>query len=293
MKPAEAYKKFSDLYNDWWAGHGQSWSFNSFILEHKKEVEELKKIIIQDANLAIDFSTLSGRRWREAEPNILTNPKAASKYFYIHIRYFPNPVEFQGVLYFAESDDDHFYKRWLEAEAIILKGTPNSIFDYYYKVIDHGRKTAAEHFPDKVWKEAEAVFTKKMSIFHQYVLITEKNNETYEQKILEEPDNKYNAKYIYEYCCKILKERWIEAEPILLKNPDYAAKYCTKFDLPVPEETHNQMLAEVAFNTKTASYKKKYLEKDAKKKKIIKQYLKELINNKTITKDMTVEELIK
>ena len=73
MKPAEAYKKLSDLYNDWWEkSHkirkvyiGRSdlhRPFDNFISDHKKEVEELKKIFIQDANLATDFSIRSGHR---------------------------------------------------------------------------------------------------------------------------------------------------------------------------------------------------------------------------------------
>lgn len=43
---------------------------------------------------------------------------------------------------------------------------------------------------------------------------------------------------------------------------------------------------------KLTSYEKKYLEKNNKKKKMIQEYLKEQINNKIITKQTTVEELL-
>ena len=47
-----------------------------------------------------------------------------------------------------------------------------------------------------------------------------------------------------------------------MKCPNYSIKYCTKFDISVPEEIHNKDLSDVAFNNKKlTSYKKKSLKK--------------------------------
>jgi hypothetical protein len=181
-----------------------------------------------------------------------------------------------------------FKGRWNEAEADILKGTPNSVWDYYFAVNTY----LTEQFPDNVWIEAEPVFEKKMSIFHQYVLTTKKPNKNYEQKILNDPSSKYNPKYIYDYSSKVLKNRWKEAEHIILKNPDYAAKYCSKFKIPVPEEIHNQIIAETALTDKSSSFRKKFLQDQTKRKERFLEYLKELISSNLINKDSTVEELI-
>jgi len=269
MTPQEAYSELINLFNS--SRRGIVFYFKDFINapEHKKEVDELKKIIIQDPFTASDFAISSGERWIEAEEIIKTNPKILSHYF--------------CMLFTRE-----FKRRWNEAEADILKGTPNSVWDYYKPVQYH----VSNSFPDNVWIEAEPVFEKKMSIFHQYVLTTKKPNKTYEQKILNDPSSKYNPKYIYDYSSKVLQSRWKEAEHIILKNPDYAAKYCSKFKMVVPEEIHNQIVAEVALTDKSSSFRKKFLQDQTKRKEKFLEYLKELVSSNVINKDSTVEELI-
>lgn len=263
MTPQEAYNKILEIYN----ATGRAKYFRDFLKNpsFKKEIDPLKEIIIQDAIVAVDLAIKGQERWIEAEEIIKTNPKAIFRY----------------VAYL------NFLSRWEEAEENLLKGSPNDIFDYYYYFI---RKT--QEFKDRTWKEAEPKLSNKMSVFHQYVIMTEKPNELYEQKILNNPDYKFNPKYIYDYSCKVLNDRWKEAEPIILKNPDYAAKYCTKFRLPVPEEIHNQIIAEVALTNKNSSFRKKFLENESKRKKRIVEYLKELIEFNKISKETTVEELI-
>lgn len=267
MTPQEALHKLINLYR---SKSGEDGNFKNFINlpENKKEIGELTKIIIQDATQATEFALYCNERWIEAEEIIKTNPKMASRYFW--------------------RLDRKFLKRWEEAEPYILKGSANSVWDYFQCCIRIGSSC----FPENIWKDAEPVFSKKMSIFHQYVIEAKKTNELYEQKILNDPDNKFKPKYIYDYSSKVLKSRWKEAEHIILKNPDYAAKYCTKFKLPVPEEIHNQIIAEVALTNKNSSFRKKFLEDQTKRKARFLEYLKELIENKSINKDTTVEQLI-
>jgi hypothetical protein len=267
MTPQEAYFKIVKLYNE-----NKDYSFESFGYfinkSGNKEIDGLKEIIIQDATQATEFALYCNERWIEAEEIIKTNPKMASRYFW--------------------RLDRKFLKRWEEAEPYILKGSANSVWDYFQSCI----RISSSCFPENIWKDAEPVFSKKMSIFHQYVIEAKKTNELYEQKILNDPDNKFKPKYIYDYSSKVLKSRWKEAEHIILKNPDYAAKYCTKFKLPVPEEIHNQIIAEVALTNKNSSFRKKFLEDQTKRKARFLEYLKELIENKSITQDTTVAQLI-
>lgn len=266
MTPKEAYDKICEIYNSLPWLEPRKAEDNPKV---KDEIRELKKIIIKDAKLAANYASRhSGKRWIEAEEIISKDSKAAVEYVYAFI-----------------AREDGFQERWLTAEPAILKGKPNSVFDYY-SIMDR-----LNQFKDG-WKEAEKVFAKKMPLLHRYILKNKMQLPIYEEKILKE-ENKHNPKYIYEYCSKVLERRWEEAEPIIFKSAEYAAKYCTKFDLPVPENIHNQIITEVAFNKTTkTSYKKKYLEKESKRRKMIQTYLRELIKNKTVTKETTVEELL-
>ena len=226
MTPQEAYKKVFEIHRS--SISKEYFRYQDFIKlsEHKEEIDELKKIIIQDAFYASEFAFQCGERWIEAEEIIRKDPKILSHYFSVFVR--------QG-----------FNGRWKEAEADILKGNANSVFNYYHIALHQ----FSHAFPDNVWKEAEPVFASKMSIFHQYVLMTKKPNKTYEEKILNNSSLRFNPKYIYDYSSKVLKSRWKEAEHIILQYTDYAAKYCTKFKLPVPEEIQNQIIAAVGTYT--------------------------------------------
>ena len=241
MTPQEAHIELIKSYNK------KNWmNFSRFIAKYPYN-NKYMDIIVQDMNVAVKFAIETGERLNEESEKLISkNCKLATKYF--------------------DSLYHKFETRWTEAEQAILEGSPNSVWNYYTSfVIDKDFGRGIDHFPERIWKEAESVFAKRMSIFHKYVLSTQKINKNYEEKILSE-DNKANAKYIFEYCTKVLNARWAEAEHILMKNSDYAARYCMKFGISPPEEIHNQIIAEVAFdNTSKKSFKKKYLIHSLKK----------------------------
>lgn len=276
MKPSEAYTEIIELFNSAnRSDHNIFRNFQNFIdsPEYKKEIEKLKKIILKDPIQTANFGSYYGKRCEEAEEVIKTNPKAIS--------------------YYVENVRHCFEERWTEAETTLLQGSPIDVFNYYTAFVrSYSIQPVNKHFPNKTWIEAEPILSKKMSLFHQYVIITEKPNKLYEQEILNNPDYKFNPKYIYEYSSKILNDRWKQAEPIILKHPDYAAKYCTKFELPVPEEIHNQIIAEVALSNKSTTFRKRFLQDENKRKKKMIEYLKELVSTNKISKETTVEELI-
>jgi hypothetical protein len=218
----------------------------------KKEIKQLKEIIYKDPKITIIFLSAYGKRCPVLENNIIND-------YYKKNNLLNCSSEFSNKLMCDHSKlisdyinnlSQEFPDRWTKAEEIILKGNPSSVYLYF--------KSLKKFFANR-WEKAEPVLSKQMSVFHQYVLDCEKPNETYEQKILNNNDNKSNAKYIYEYSTKILKNRWLEAEHILFKNQFYLLKYSNKFKLPIPEEDHNRLLSEVAFDDKCPAYKKKFI----------------------------------
>ena len=282
MKPKEAY----DTLISFW--HGPEFKNRDTILKPKSELLEeekdfiantvnpLKEIIKKDATYACYFaSCYLQKRWIEAEPHIMKNPKKAVDYF-LALHY-----QFDG--------------RWTEAEPYILQSTPKMVFKYFDCFPEIRKsiaiKTRQHNFPNGRWEEAEPIFAKEILYLHKYVIKINEEFPLLEKKVLENPDDESNPKCIFEYSSKILKRRWKEAEHIVLKHPDYSVKYCVKFDMKTTEENHNRIVLE-SFGKKLTSYQKKYLERDHKKKKMLQEYLKEQINNKTITKQTTVEELL-
>ena len=267
MKPKEAFKKLMDIY--WKNGAANTQRINLIFekseLECSKEEKELKnsidplmEIIKNDAHCACTFAwRVLQKRWTEAEPYIMKNPKDAIEYFLqLH---------------------DKFEGRWKEAEPYILKYTPDRVFQYY------------NSFSEKYGK----IVNLRINTLHKYVMRINKQFPLLEEKVLQNPNDKYNPKCVYEYASKILKRRWKEAEHIVMKCPNYSIKYCTKFDISVPEEIHNKVLSDVAFNNKKlTSYKKKYLKQNSKKKETFHNYIKELISDGTITEQTTAKDLL-
>lgn len=278
MKPKKALEKLIDI-------RWKTLIFKKSELELSEEEKKVKlttvnplmEIIKKDAYCACQFAVrcIQGR-WLDAEPYIMKNPKEAIEYFLrLH---------------------DKFEGRWKEAEPYILKHTPDKVFQYYDIFSERYGKISnlrSYNFPDETWIEAEPVFAKKINTLHKYVMRINKEFPLLEEKVLKNPNDKYNPKCIYEYASKILKRRWKEAEHIVMKCPDYAVKYCTKFNMTVPEEIHNKILSDVAFNNKKLTcHKKKYLDQNSKKKEAFHNYIKELINNGTITEQTTVKDLL-
>lgn len=176
-----------------------------------------------------------------------------------------------------------FRFKWTEVESKIILASPKKIFEYFTNVFcNHGINR---------WIEAEQSLSRDLNLFYSYVRFCKEKCETFEQKILNDPDNVENPRLIYGYSSFVLGKRWKQAESILFKNAQYAAKYSNKFNVLIPEETHNQILAEVAFSKPSAS-KKRYLDKIIKTKKIVKDYINELLNKNIVQKDSTIDDFL-
>jgi hypothetical protein len=65
----------------------------------------------------------------------------------------------------------------------------------------------------------------------------------------------------YEYVENILRDRWIEAEPFILNGKKNSLEYCLRYNVRLPEERHNRVVAEVAFEKDftNQSLKKRYI----------------------------------
>jgi hypothetical protein len=285
MTPEQALDKIIEFYNENFriakATTEEFWNDK----KTKSFVDPLKEIIKTDPNCATQFATkYYNQRWTEAEPYILKSP-ADAVYYYCSLLH-----EFKG--------------RWTEAEPYILKNKPKKIFDYYNIAVHYNSKydyynNCNENlnednceFANGIWTEAEPIFAKEIKVLRSYVMVNKVESKLLEEKVLKDPDCKHNPKIIYDYACKVLKRRWMEAEHIVMKNTDYAVKYSLRFNVPVDEEINNKVISEAAFSDKELTpYKKKFLEQASRNKKIFKEYLKNLIDNKVISNKTTVEEL--
>jgi hypothetical protein len=204
-------------------------------------------------------------RFHKAEPTLAKKPSVAIRYA-----------------------EDVLKSRFILAEPNILKSNPKTILRYYMAF--------QKEFPNKIWEEAEKNISQDLMTFSSLVLdIKKEKSEVLEQKILSEPENKRCPKYIFDYCSKILKNRWKEAEHIVFKNVKYGPKYALKFDININEENHNKLVCELAFGSVSNQNKKlskKYFEKTESNKKLIKRYIEDLIKNNSISKQSSIEDLL-
>lgn len=229
----------------------------------QRSSKAIEKIISQDGYSSYMYARRIGRRFLKGEPAIA-----------------------KKVAYAINYAEEILKDRFLLAEPNILKSNPTTIFGYY--------KRFKHKFPNNIWQEGEQALEKKLSTLFKYTIeIKKEKSKLLEQKILSEPDNKKSPKYIFEYCCRVLKNRWKEAEHIVFKDPEYRIKYVTRFNFMLPEENHNQTICELAFGTEEEKYKiKKYFNKLDDKRKIAKQLVEDLIDDQKISAESKVQDLL-
>lgn len=252
-----------------------------------EDYEKLKETIKQSPQFALSYSRFIIRqRWPEAEEYIKKDPRFAVAYAREVIK-----KRWKEAEEYIKKDPRELIsytinvvkKRWEKEEHIMLNASPNQLFVYFTWLY---KKSEFD------WPEAEKRFEQNTTVFLSYLNLRKKTSTVFEQKILNDPENKSNPRYIYEYCSKLLKSRWKEAEHIVFKNSEYSVKYCTKFDIALPEDIHNKVVAEVAFTNASVS-KKIYLSKLSKTKRTVQNYIQELILKNIITLDSPVSELLK
>jgi hypothetical protein len=203
---------------------------------------EAEPIIMTDPSLSYSYAmyVIKGR-WVEAEPIIMTDPQAAVSYA-------------QGVL----------KRRWKEAEPIIMTSTGSGRispmiqyvrfviggrwkeaepiikqypFSAYYYAVAFGRWRSAEptimkepmaaalYAKDVIkgrWIEAEDSIFSDAEASINYLRFLNTPSTKAEEVIIKDPY------YAYEYARDVLKQRWLEAEPMIMSNPDTAESY-TRF----------------------------------------------------------------
>lgn len=263
MTPEEALKKLAGhKYAKTNALYGRK-SINFVELsdeEHENCLSIIKECPKSSCKYAVD---VVGKRFKEAEKTILTNPNLALKYC---LRL--------------------FRKRWKTKEDVILQASPKLVFEYFQHF------NWKDQFENNCWIEAEPIFEKHLPTLYKYTKLKNIKSNSFEQKILNDPSNKENPKYIYNYCNYVIEKRWPEAEHILFTNTEYAAKYANNWKLTLPEETHNQIVAEVAFSNDSPS-KRIYVKRIGKVKKIVQNYIEELLGKNILTINSPISELLK
>ena len=156
----------------------------------KKRWPEAEPYIMKDPKSANEYTThVLKKRWPEAEPYIMKDPTSAADYAF------------------------HFFRQdgWPEAEPYIMKD-PTSAADY------------AIHVLKKRWPEAEPYIMKDPKSANEYAFhVLKKRWPEAEPYIMQDP--KSAAIYVID----ILKERWPEAEPYIMKDPVWANEYAKRF----------------------------------------------------------------
>lgn len=184
----------------------------------KSRWPEAEAVISTNAECAVFYAkTLIGERWEAAEPAILENSQQASLYA-------------QEVL----------KERWPEAEGIIASD-PDAALSYAMNVLNmpwRGGEPAILQSPYKAaeyayrvkgtrWPDAEGIIASDPGAavyYASYVIAKETPGARFteaEQHIL---DNE-RAGLIVEYAKNVIGRRWLEAEPLILNDPDAAASY--------------------------------------------------------------------
>lgn len=256
---------------------------------------------------------------KECEDVISSNPRYSFMYASNTYKRFPQAEDKIAKSAYAAAYAKNVIKgRWIEAEKYIVSS--NYATDYAKSILQRRWREAEvalknplravkywEAFYGTIgpqWEQGEKIFAKKLSVFYRYVMqkkipYSRRNlveNKKFEQLLLSNSNNKSCAKYIFEYCSEILKARWIEAENIILSHPEYSIKYCNKFGLDLPIGMQNKTMMEVAFCNNKRSTKNqlkiKYLNKMNKKKKMVVDYLKSLLNQNEISEETTIKEIL-
>jgi len=243
--------------------------------------KELEKIIIEDPKHACLYAKdIIAGRWLEAENIIATSAEWAFYYSsnVIYGRWGTSRAKMEAEES-IKKDPQYAYRyarevirgRWIEAEPYIIK---DSLYACYY---------AADIIKDR-WIEAEksiAECTNDDTFDYLKDFVKDRWPEL-EEKLLKTKSSRKIVKY-----CKIINQRWIEAEPIIAHN--MLVDYCNHFSIPLPEENYNKELLECAIHSKSS----KYFNKIKKEKDAVIRLLKSLVIRQEISLNQTVEDLIK
>lgn len=147
-------------------------------------------------NVAIRFTQKQGKRDLEIEKYIKKDPIGATEY---------SRVILKG--------------RWPEAEATILKD-PKAIERY-----------ATYHFQGERWPEAEPHLLKSTAVALDYAKRSFRDGERWpelEEAILNNRNDETAPEAAFKYSIDVIKDRWHEAEPVILTDPRQATVYHQK-----------------------------------------------------------------
>ena len=182
---------------------------------------ELEELIIDKPELAVRYASNAIKsRWFDAEPFILTSGCSTLDYLLSVIH--------KGKYGKAQSDikrqrKQDFKKRWLEAEYTFLNGRNEDSLGLYLKFVGYTEQELIDSNPEL-----------KRKLERDYDIIENDNSEGI--LLLEDDDNrpdpnKMSPQACYIYVNDIINQgeslgiRWPEAEPIIMKSPEYATMY--------------------------------------------------------------------
>ena len=197
------------------------------ISENEKEPKpDPSKMTLEEIFDYLNKSEKHDKRWPEAEPYIMKNPKYAFDYAYDVI----NKEKNLGI-------------RWPEAEPYIMK-SPRYAHSYAYNVInkrkDHGKR----------WPEAEPYIMKSSETAFDYAYyVINKEKDLGKRWPEAEPFIKTSPEYAYKYARYVINKgkglgiRWPEAEPYIIQDESYCYQYATYVAL-MP---HEKFLADVKY----------------------------------------------
>ena len=146
-------------------------------------------------------------------------------------------------------------QRWIEAESVILRGSPKVLYSYVQSCV-------------KIrWKEAEASISNSPEYSYKYAKdFLKKRWPEAEKTIIRDSANIEKAYHFYVYYCfkyarDVIGDRWLELENKIINNPRAMEFYAREvLGDELPEELHNRMLCYV-------------LSSDSDKSNCVKQYL--------------------
>lgn len=236
--------------------------------------ELLLNIIKNDPECACAYARHMNVRWPEAEEYIKRNPEKAYEYaLYVIGNRWPEAEEHikKNAEYARKYAQCVIRGRWFEAESVIIT---EPLEAYFY----------AREIMKKRWKEAEKYIAEidYPNAFYYLQHVVKGRWVELEQVLLKNKSQRAIVRY-----CKIINQRWPEAEPLL--SHASLINYCNHFSIPLPEENYNRELLDCAINAKSS----RYFNKIKKEKEEVVRLLKSLVSRQVISKDQTVEDLIK
>lgn len=184
-------------------------------LKIKDRFENLKKDPKGASNYAINVMK---RRWPEAEPTIMKDPKSAIRYAFLLMGGNRWPELEKLIIHDPELILDYaknnLMNRWVEAEPYLLKD-PHTASKY------------ASRFNIIKWPnlENEIIKHKDKAAAFLYTKFVARRQRVTELEHLFIGDPAYVISYVYEF----IKGPWPEGEETLLQKPEYATRYVIDF----------------------------------------------------------------